>query len=320
MTPSPRSSRSTCAAAAPTTRSSRAGPVGSEADAEDRVDGARHHARRPGSSHAPPSVFSAQASTAASARGVSRSSATRGADLRDGVGRRRPRGSPTAPRASGRAGPARRRAGRGCTPSRCGSAGRGGRAGSPSGRRRRRAACETRTRLPLDLLIFAPSKPDHRLVDVVPGEDVVAGERRRLDGAHLVVREDEVAAPALDVDLGAEPVEGDRRALDVPAGPPGAEDVVVPRRLARAGGAPEQRVERVALALAVGVTAALDEDGGHLLAGPPGDRAEVGRRREVEVDVLAAHRREPGAGRPQPRSRRPRTAAAICAIDSTTPT
>ena len=42
---------------------------------------------------------------------------------------------------------------------RCGSGARAGPAGSPSGRRRPSRSRETRTRLPLDLLIFSPSKP-----------------------------------------------------------------------------------------------------------------------------------------------------------------
>ena len=64
---------------------------------------------------------------------------------------------------------------------------------------------------------------DHAGVRVVPGEGVHAGERLGVRGAALVVREDQVGAAAVEVDLRAEPVERDRRALDVPAGPAGAE-------------------------------------------------------------------------------------------------
>ena len=53
------------------------GASGSEADAEDRVDGARHQSPVPSaSSHSPASVRSAHVSTAATAARVSRSSAT----------------------------------------------------------------------------------------------------------------------------------------------------------------------------------------------------------------------------------------------------
>ncbi|CPU67706.1 Uncharacterised protein [Mycobacteroides abscessus] len=46
----------------------------------------------------------------------------------------------------------------------------------------------------------------------------------------------------------------------MPAGAAGAERAAVPRGLARALAAPQQRVERVLLALAVGVAAALGEE------------------------------------------------------------
>ena len=66
-----------------------------------------------------------------------------------------------------------------------------------------------------------------------------------------MVREDQVAAAALDVERHAEVLQRDRGALDVPAGAAVAEGGV-PRGLARALGLPEQAVERVLLAGAVG--------------------------------------------------------------------
>src|SRR5690606_18524955 len=95
-------------------------------------------------------------------------------------------------------------------------------------------------------------------VDVRAGADL-AGEGHEVRAGHLVVREGEVAPPALDVEGGAEPVPGDHGALDVPAGAPAAERPTVPRGLALALGAPQQRVERVALAGALGVSPAFGE-------------------------------------------------------------
>ena len=128
---------------------------------------------------------------------------------------------------------------------------------------------------------------DHGLVHVVVGEDVVVGERGGLHRTHLVVREDEVGAAALDVERVPEPVSGDRRALDVPARSPGTEHLVLPRRLPVTHGAPQERVERVALAHPVGVATAIGEDGHHLLPGPARDRPERRGLGQVEVDVLA---------------------------------
>ena len=102
--------------------------------------------------------------------------------------------------------------------------------------------------------------------------------------AVLVVREGEVRAAALDVVLVAEPVQGDGRALDVPAGAPLTE-VGGPRRLALAGHAPQERVERVPLAPTVGVAAALREHLAHPCLVVARDVAEVPGGGVVVVDV-----------------------------------
>ena len=105
-------------------------------------------------------------------------------------------------------------------------------------------------------------------------------------GAHLVVREDQVGAAALDVEGDAEVLQRDGGALDVPARAARAERAAVPRRLALALGPPQQRVERVALARPVGVAAALGEDLQHLARGSSSrHRAEprVARRRRSRV-------------------------------------
>ncbi len=61
-----------------------------------------------------------------------------------------------------------------------------------------------------------------------------------------------------------------------------------PGRLVVAGTAPQQRVQRVTLAGAVGVAAALGEDLQHLRAGEVRLVAEARRGRDVEVDVAGA--------------------------------
>ena len=132
---------------------------------------------------------------------------------------------------------------------------------------------------------------DHAGVGVGAGEPLAGVCDLGVAGRHLVVREDQVAAAALHVEGGAEVVEGDRGALDVPAGTPRAPRAV-PGGLTRSLGAPQQAVERVLLARAVGVAAALGEDLQHGLAVEAGDRPEVrvSGHREVEVVVHAVDR------------------------------
>ena len=106
-----------------------------------------------------------------------------------------------------------------------------------------------------------------------------------------MVREHQVRAARLDVEGVAQVLGGDRRALDVPAGP-AAPEPGVPGRLAGPFRPPDQDVERILLAGAVRVAAALGGEFGHLgRAVPagrarPGQRAEPGVRRLGEVDVL----------------------------------
>ena len=100
----------------------------------------------------------------------------------------------------------------------------------------------------------------------------------------LVVRVDEVVAAALDVDGLAEEVEGDAGALDVPAGAAAAHGRI-PGGLAFAGGDPQDRVERVALAFAVGVAAAFAGVAEHGLAVVVRLGAELGVGLDGVVDV-----------------------------------
>ncbi len=99
-----------------------------------------------------------------------------------------------------------------------------------------------------------------------------------------MVREDQVGAAAGHVVAGAQVVEGDRGALDVPAGAAPAQRGV-PGGLPRPLGAPQQPVERVALAGPLGVAAALGEQGGHLRLVVAGHLAELGGVGHAEVDV-----------------------------------
>ncbi len=126
---------------------------------------------------------------------------------------------------------------------------------------------------------------DHAGVHIRLGEGVFAGQRLGVGGAHLVVREGEVGAAALHVEAHAEVVEGDGHALDVPAGAALAERGAVPAGLALAGGHPQHRVERVLLAGALGVAAALGGEQPHGLGVEPGDPAEVRVGLHGEVDV-----------------------------------
>ena len=117
-----------------------------------------------------------------------------------------------------------------------------------------------------------------------PGRSAPRVRHLGLARAHLVVREDQVAAAGLDVERGAEVLLRDRGALDVPAGPPGPERAV-PARLAGSLGRARPRSRAGPSCRAVGVAAALGEDLQHLLAAAAGHLAErrVGGHREVEV-------------------------------------
>jgi hypothetical protein len=86
-------------------------------------------------------------------------------------------------------------------------------------------------------------------VQPVAHEGLLAGVGLGLGDLVLVVRENEVLAAAVYVDLLPQVLEGHGGALDVPAGPSGAPGAV-PGRLAGLGGLPEGEVHGVLLALA----------------------------------------------------------------------
>jgi hypothetical protein len=77
-----------------------------------------------------------------------------------------------------------------------------------------------RAPLPRDLLIFSPAGGEQRVVHPEPGE-LLPG-RGRLGQFVLVVREAQVQAAAVDVELVPQILPGHRRALQVPARPAAA--------------------------------------------------------------------------------------------------
>ena len=105
----------------------------------------------------------------------------------------------------------------------------------------------TNTMLPSDLLIFSPSIRSMPACIQNLRERPLAGPALGLGDLGLVVRVDQVAAAAVDVERLAEVADRHRGALDVPAGPAGAPGAR-PGRLAGLRGLPEQEVDRRLLA------------------------------------------------------------------------
>lgn len=114
------------------------------------------------------------------------------------------------------------------------------------------------------------------------------------------MREDQIAATALDVEAGADAVECNGRAFDVPAGAPRSEGRG-PRGLARTLRTPDESVERIALSDAFGISAAFGKELLHRravvarlvaeLLGRVGTEVDVGELRVVD-DVRGAGRHE----------------------------
>ncbi|SIJ33180.1 Uncharacterised protein [Mycobacteroides abscessus subsp. abscessus] len=115
---------------------------------------------------------------------------------------------------------------------------------------------------------------------------------RTVRGPHLVVGEDEVAAPALDVDGQSGLLLGDDRALDVPAGSARSEAAPVPGRFAVTRGPPQQRVERVLLARGLRISAAFGRQPQHRRLVVVADAAEgrLDRGGDPVVDVAGLER------------------------------
>ena len=115
---------------------------------------------------------------------------------------------------------------------------------------------------------------DHPAVRVEPAR--TAGRwRPGLGRTHLVVREDQVGAARLDVEVAAQPVQRDRCALDVPARPAPPSGESQPGSSGRCQ-SPDQTVQRILLSRSVRVTAPLGEDRRRLGVGEAGQQSEVG--------------------------------------------
>ena len=252
---SPGSSSATCAAA---TTAHRPGPLSgpSPRRAGRRAGRRRPRARR---ERRTPSRASAVPAT----RPGRRSPTAGGAELRVGPARRRraraPRGVEVVgerARAPRRARARRRRTGRrrrrhgrpasgasrccasasasvGPLPVRAVVVGRAAPAGSPSGRRPRRAAGRRSTRLPAGLAHLLAVQPDHAGVHVDLRERPRAGRAPAPATAPISwCGKTRSEPPPCTSNAMPEVLQGDRRALDVPAGPAAAERAAVPGRLA----------------------------------------------------------------------------------------
>src|SRR4051812_24540695 len=123
--------------------------------------------------------------------------------------------------------------------------------------------------------------------------DPGAGERLdpkrvlRLSDLALVVGEDEVGAPTMDVDAGPEIAAGHGRALDVPPRSSGAERRL-PGWLVGPGLLPEHEIERITLVRIVGGIAPLIRDRQHLAPRDVAQFAELGIAVHRKIDIAGA--------------------------------
>jgi hypothetical protein len=111
------------------------------------------------------------------------------------------------------------------------------------------------------------------------------GRPARLSELVLVVRKAEVETAAVDLELGSQMLLRHRRALDVPAGPPGPPRGIPPGVLERLRRLPEGEVARVFLQVARLL-------GHHVVEVRAGEPAVVGELGHPEVDVAAGLVRE----------------------------
>ena len=119
----------------------------------------------------------------------------------------------------------------------------------------------------------------------------MSGEGLGLGNLALVMGEDEVAAPAVQIDRGSEEARAHHGALDVPARA-ARTPRAVPGGLARRLSLPEHEVERIALARIVGPVAALVGHGQHLRALQVAEPAEARPGVDAVVDAAARRVRE----------------------------
>src|SRR5699024_6328309 len=105
-----------------------------------------------------------------------------------------------------------------------------------------------------------------------------------LGRAHLVVREDQIAAAPVEVEGRAQTVQRDGTALDVPSGP-AATQRTVPGGFSGTFGTPQQPVEGVLLARALWIATAFAEQLQHLGTAQVADPTESFGLGHVEVQV-----------------------------------
>ena len=129
-----------------------------------------------------------------------------------------------------------------------------------------------------------------RLMQPVPDERL-ARHRLGLGPLALVVGVEQVRSPAVQVDGLAQLPQRQRRALDMPAGPP-RPPAGLPRRLAGSGLLPQHEVEPVPLGRVVGVVAPLAAQLDHVVAPESRQRAEAAEGLRVEVHAPAGAVRE----------------------------
>jgi len=126
-----------------------------------------------------------------------------------------------------------------------------------------------------------PVHAEHAVVQPDTGEMAARKGAAALRDLVLMMREEEIRAAAMDVEIGAEMAPGHGAALDMPAGPAAAPGAL-PARLVGPGGLPEHEIGRVAL-----IGRDLDAGAGdHVLARAAGKPAIGGEARHREEHVV----------------------------------
>ena len=126
---------------------------------------------------------------------------------------------------------------------------------------------------------------DHAGVHVVLGIWVLLANHLSLGGAHLMMREGQIASATLYVDSHAQVIQRDGSALNMPTRSAMPESGI-PGRLLRSSRLPQQAIQRVALARSIRVTATLGENADHLWLFEMRDGAESRVTSDREVEIL----------------------------------
>src|SRR5438552_11952727 len=101
------------------------------------------------------------------------------------------------------------------------------------------------------------------------------------------MRIDQIAAAAVDVDLGAKVFQHHRRALDMPAGAAHAPGTL-PAWLAKGAYLPEDEIERFLLARVIGICTSLRGQRDHLLKAQAAQATVIDDASDAEIDVTVA--------------------------------